>query len=87
MDLSRLESPSHTECRVPQTHPGRDQSCSVLCLYLEGLGPFSKVKEGPVRSKGSVMLKLGSRVIDDFCVSVNMQMEDVFISFDFPYYV
>ena len=56
MDLSRLESPSHTECNVLQMHPGHDQSCSVLCLYPEGLGPFSKGKEGPAMSKGGVML-------------------------------
>lgn len=74
MDLSRLESPSHTECSVLQMHPRHDQSCSVLCLYPEGLGPFSKGKEGLAMSKGGVMLKLGSSVTDDFCVSVNMQM-------------
>lgn len=74
MDLSRLESPSHTECSILQMHPGHYQSCSVLCLYLEGLGPFSKGKDGPAMTKGSVTLKLGSSVIDDFRVSVNMQM-------------
>lgn len=74
MDLSRLESPSHTECSVLQMHPEHDQSCSVLCLYPEGLGPFSKGREGPAMSKGGVMLKLGSSVTDDFCLSVNIQM-------------
>lgn len=74
MDLSRLESPSHTECNILQMHPGHDQSCSVLCLYLEGLGPLSKVKGGPAMAKGGVMLRLGSSVTGDFCGRVNMQM-------------
>lgn len=52
MDLSRLESPSNRECSVQQMHPGpdqsSDQSCSVLCLYLNVIeGPFSKAKDGP----------------------------------------
>lgn len=67
MDLSRLESPSHTECSVQRMHPGpdqsSDQSCSVLCLYLSrGEGPFSEVKEGPGKREGEV-LKLGSSVL------------------------
>lgn len=49
MDLSRLESPSNTECSVQQMHPGPDQSSdqsySVLCLYLNVTeGPFLEVK-------------------------------------------
>lgn len=49
MDLSRLESPSNTECSIQQVHPGSNQSCSVLCLYLKVMkGPVLKMKEGPV---------------------------------------
>lgn len=48
MDLSRLESPSNTECSIQQKHPGPDQSCSVLCLSLKIIGSFSKVKDDPV---------------------------------------
>lgn len=68
MDLSRLESPSNTECSVWQMHPGpdqsSDQSCSVLCIYLSvGEGPFWKVKGGPGKWEGGVVLKLGSSVL------------------------
>lgn len=49
MDLSRLESPSSTECSLQHMHPGPNQSRSVLCFYLNVIeGPFSKVKDGPV---------------------------------------
>lgn len=60
-DLSRLESPSHTECSVQGMHPGPDQSSdqrcsSVLCLYLSrGEGPFPQVKDGPGKREGEVL--------------------------------
>lgn len=68
MDLSRLESPSNSECSVQQMHPGpdqsSDQSCSVLYLYLNVIeGPVLKVKDGPGMWEGGVMLKLGSSVL------------------------